>query len=216
MRSVTGTIRPDKGFFQPLDAALLEESGVRREAVHQLDRLADGTAVAVFEVSGDPDRVMELFEEHNEAIGHQATHRDGTVLFHSHFEPTPLVERLLDLREQYEFAIDMPMVFTVDGRLRVTLIAEDSTISEVFGSFPDSIRFEVERTGEYEAGSTRMFSPLTERQREVLRAAIDCGYYSEPREATHADIADTVGLTATTVGEHLRRIEATLMHEVVP
>jgi hypothetical protein len=216
MRFVTGTIRPEKGFFQPLDAALLEESGVRREAVHHLDRLADGTVVAMFEVSGDPDRIMELFEAHNEAIAHQATRGDGTVLFHSHFEPTPLVDRLLDLREEYEFAIDMPMVFTEDGRLRVTLIAEDSTISEVFGSFPDSIQFEVERTGEYEAGSTRMFSLLTERQREVLRAAIDCGYYSEPREATHADIAEEVGLTATTVGEHLRRIEATLMHEVVP
>lgn len=216
MRFVTGTMRPEEGVFQPLDAVLLEESGVRREAVHHLDRLADGTAVAMFEVSGDPDRIMELFEEHNEAIGHQATRGDGTVLFHSHFEPTALVDRMLDLKEQYEFAIDMPMVFTDDGRLRVTIIANDSTISEVFGAMPESIHFEVERTGEYEAGSGRIFSLLTERQREVLRAAIDSGYYQEPRQATHADIAETVGLTATTVGEHLRRIEATLMNEIVP
>jgi len=58
MRSATGTIRPDEGLFRPLDAVLLEESGGRREAVDQLDRLADGTPVVVFEVSGDPDRVM--------------------------------------------------------------------------------------------------------------------------------------------------------------
>jgi hypothetical protein len=216
MRFVTGTLRPDEGAFQPLDAALLEEPDVRREAVHHLDRLADGTAVAMFEVSGDPDRIMELFEIHNEALGHQTTRGDGTVLFHSHFEPTPLVDRLLDLMEEFEFALDMPMVFTDDGRLRVTIIANDETISAVFASMPDDIHFEVERTGEYEAGSGRIFSLLTERQREVLRAAIDCGYYREPREATHADVADAVGLTATTVGEHLRRIEATLMNEIVP
>ncbi len=213
---MTGTLRPDEGAFQPLDAALLEESEVRREAVHHLDRLADGTAVAMFEVSGDPDRIVELFEKHNEAIGHQTTRGDGTVLFHSHFEPTPLVDRLLDLMEEYEFALDMPMTFTDDGRLRVTIIANDATISEVFASVPEDIHFEVERTGEYEAGSGRIFSLLTERQREVLRAAIECGYYREPREATHADVADAIGLTATTVGEHLRRIEATLMNEIVP
>ncbi len=61
-----------------------------------------------------------------------------------------------------------------------------------------------------------MLSLLAERQREMLRAGIDCDYYSEPREATHADIANEVGLTATAVGEHLRRVEATPMHEVVP
>jgi hypothetical protein len=216
MRFVTGTLRPDKGFFQPLEAALLEEPDVRREAVHHLDRLADGTAVAMFEISGDPDRIIELFEEHNKALGHQTTEGDGTVLFHSHFEPTPLVDRLLDLMEAYEFAIDMPMVFTESGRLRVTLIANDETISEVFSAMPDDIDFDIERTGEYEAGSGRLFSLLTERQREVLRAAIECGYYQEPREATHADVAEAVGLTATTVGEHLRRIETTLMNEIVP
>lgn len=216
MRFVTGTLRPDKGFFQPLEAALLEEPDVRREAVHHLDRLADGTAVAMFEISGDPDRIIELFEEHNKALGHQTTEGDGTVLFHSHFEPTPLVDRLLDLMEAYEFAVDMPMVFTEGGRLRVTLIANDETISEVFAAMPDDIDFDIERTGEYEAGSGRLFSLLTERQREVLRAAIECGYYQEPREATHADVAEAVGLTATTVGEHLRRIETTLMNEIVP
>ncbi|WP_449405193.1 hypothetical protein [Haloglomus irregulare] len=68
-------------------------------------------------------------------------------MFHSHLEPTPLVERPLDLRKEYEFAIDMSMLFTVDGRPRVTLIAEESTIPEVFGSSPGSIRFDIERAG---------------------------------------------------------------------
>lgn len=216
MRFVTGTIRPDKGWFQPMEEELVKEPGVRREAIHHLDRLADGTAVAMYEVSGDPDDIMAIIQEHDQSIGYQVTQGDGTVLQHSHFEPTPLVDRLLDLVEEYEFALDMPMIFTDDGRLRVTIIAEDSTISEVFASLPGDISFDVERTGEYEAGSGRLFSLLTERQREVLRAAIECGYYQEPRQATHADVADAVGLTATTVGEHLRRIEATLMNEIVP
>lgn len=216
MRFVTVTIRPDEGVFQPMEAALVAEPGVRREAVHHLDRLADGTAVAMFEMSGDPDRITEIIEEHNEAIAYQTSRGEGTVLQHAQFEPTPTVDRLLDLVEAYEFAIDTPMVFTEDGRLRVTLIAEDSTISAVFDSLPDDVSFDVERTGQYEAGTNRLFSLLTERQREVLRAAVEAGYYQEPREATHADVADAIGLTATTVGEHLRRIEERVMNELLP
>lgn len=211
MRFVTGTLRPDKGFFQPLEAALLEDPDARREAVHHLDRLADGTAVAMFEISGDPDRIMELFEEHNKAIGHQTTQGDGTVLFHSHFEPTPLVDRLLDLMEAYEFAIDMPMVFTEGGRLRVTLIANDETISEVFGAIPEDIDFDIERTGEYEAGSGRLFSLLTERQREVLDAAVREGYLAVPRECTLAELAATLDVDKSTASTILRRGQARLV-----
>jgi predicted DNA binding protein len=42
----------------------------------------------------------------------------------------------------------------------------------------------------------------------VLETAVDVGYYTNPREATHADIADELGIAATTVGEHLREIES--------
>nr|WP_255666400.1 helix-turn-helix domain-containing protein [Haladaptatus sp. DYF46] len=51
---------------------------------------------------------------------------------------------------------------------------------------------------------------MTERQREVLQAAITLGYYQEPRKATHDEIAAVTGLSETTVGEHLRKVEATV------
>ncbi|WP_246308105.1 helix-turn-helix domain-containing protein [Halorarum salinum] len=42
----------------------------------------------------------------------------------------------------------------------------------------------------------------------MIRAAVDLGYYQELREATHNGIAAATGLAETTVGEHLRKIEA--------
>lgn len=47
----------------------------------------------------------------------------------------------------------------------------------------------------------RLVDRLTARQQEVLAVAVERGYYDDPRGATHADIADELGLAPATVGE---------------
>lgn len=43
-----------------------------------------------------------------------------------------------------------------------------------------------------------------------------CSLLHVPREATQEDIAAEPGLAAVTVGEHLRKIEATVLTGIVP
>jgi predicted DNA binding protein len=66
----------------------------------------------------------------------------------------------------------------------------------------------VERLGSYPADGGEVTARLTDRQREVLDAATDLGYYEVPRQATHADIAERVDLDPGTVSEHMQKIEA--------
>jgi predicted DNA binding protein len=59
---------------------------------------------------------------------------------------------------------------------------------------------------------------LTESQRETLLLAFEQGYFSEPREATLADIGEALDISPTAVGGRLRRgmeslIRATLREE---
>jgi len=49
----------------------------------------------------------------------------------------------------------------------------------------------------------------------VLRAAIETGYYDYPRTTSHADMADGVGVTDSTVAEHLRKAEAALVERAL-
>ncbi|MFB9806579.1 helix-turn-helix domain-containing protein [Haladaptatus pallidirubidus] len=56
---------------------------------------------------------------------------------------------------------------------------------------------------------------LTDRQREVMDVALDLGYYDVPRQATHRDIADRMGLSVGTVGEHLQKIESRVFKGIV-
>jgi predicted DNA binding protein len=56
---------------------------------------------------------------------------------------------------------------------------------------------------------------LTTRQQEILQVAVEAGYYSNPRGATHEDIANTIGIAPTTVGDHLREIESKVFETLV-
>jgi PAS domain S-box-containing protein len=52
---------------------------------------------------------------------------------------------------------------------------------------------------------------LTARQREVLEAAFRAGYFDWPRESTAEEVAEALGVAASTVHAHLRKSEATIL-----
>jgi len=52
---------------------------------------------------------------------------------------------------------------------------------------------------------------LTDRQREVLRAAFEAGYYEWPRECAGEDVAEELGITSATFSEHISAAERKLL-----
>jgi len=53
---------------------------------------------------------------------------------------------------------------------------------------------------------------LTDRQQEVLVAAVRAGYYATPREATLGDVADSLGVANATCSDILHRAEGHIIH----
>ena len=70
--------------------------------------------------------------------------------------------------------------------------------------------------GEYDPDRSDPFASLTERQQEILLTALELGYFETPRETNQEAIAEELGVSTATVGEHLRRIQAKLVPSVVP
>lgn len=58
-------------------------------------------------------------------------------------------------------------------------------------------------------------SRLTDRQREVVRYALEAGYFEWPRGATSDEIASALGISRATFLEHLRKGEAKLLEEAL-
>jgi len=52
---------------------------------------------------------------------------------------------------------------------------------------------------------------LTDRQREVVEAAFEAGYYDWPREATGGEVAAELGISSATFSEHVHAAERKLL-----
>ncbi|PSP89577.1 bacterio-opsin activator [Halobacteriales archaeon QS_4_69_34] len=216
MRYAEFTLVPEGGWFHPFDRVVAEELEVTREAIHHMKLLNDGTAVMLYEFSGEYEQVERMTERYYGSMVHQLSRLGDNALVYARFEPNETVAELLSIPEDYEIVLDTPMVLTDRGELRIRLIGDERAIRRAMGAIPANIGVTMEATGEYKPGSERLFMLLTERQRETLKTAVELGYYRDPREATYEDIAAALGRTAGTVGEHLRKAEVTLMREIVP
>lgn len=215
MRYVSVVLIPAEEGLHPIDRKLAEDPELSRELMHNINLLDDGTTITLYQVAGDPDRV-EAHLTSSDVLEYNVAETDRSVNAYVHFVPNDTVRELLELLQCHELILDLPLEYTERGGLRITLVGEAETFREVRSEVPDSVRLKLEQTGEYEPETYRLFSQLTPRQQETLRAAIEAGYYEVPRKATHVDIAEKLDRTDATVGEHLRKIEATVLSQIVP
>lgn len=216
MRYVQFLIAPADGSLHPLDRVMAEDEITTRRAIHRLKLLTDDTVVGLYEFEGDVEHLENMFANHPDVISFTVSHVGSTVYSHARTRPNETVRRLLRISNHYNILTEMPIEYTDTGDLRVVTIAELETFKRAIEEFPTHVGVRIEHTGTYLPGSRRLFSLLTERQRETVRTAVDLGYFEEPRQVTYQGIANEMGISPETVGEHLRKAEAKLVPEALP
>ena len=194
--------------FHPLGKRLTEESSIQREAIHHVELIDDGTVLMLAEGSGDRERYEEIMAS-SSFVHEYMVSGDERWMAVSRFDPTEPVRRIMEWRRQADAIVETPILFRADGSQRITVLGDEAAFKRLYQEAIalESFAFEVVETGEFDPNTERFTRSLTPRQQEVLAAAVDVGYYRAPREATHEDVAATVGLSPSTVGDHLRKIE---------
>ena len=217
MRYFQIRLTPAEGGFHRLDTLTAAMPEVEREAILHLDLLNDGTGVALFSMQGDSAALAEMYEDEPLVRSYDVFDSDEEGFFaHVHFDPDSPADELLRIIDRHKLMIDPPLEFGADGSLRVTAAGPQELVREAAVDIPDDVDFHLELIGEYEPQREGLVTMLTDRQRDVLRTAIEMGYYAIPREATHEDLAAQLDCSAGTVGEHLRKIEARVLSELMP
>ena len=183
------------------------------EAMHYVNLLDDGTAVGVGQFRGDAELLAAVETELPWMLTCTVTEGE-TWLAYLHYEPGELEKALLEMVDTQQISIDWPITYTTQG-LQLTVFGEDAALQRMVTAIPDDVSLRLERTGEYQSGMRDSAWQLTDRQQEIVRAAITAGYYEIPRRATQRDLATELGLSRGTIGEHLRRAEAKIIQSVV-
>jgi predicted DNA binding protein len=216
MRYAKCIIIPDDEGLHPVDRRIANHPDIRRELLHNVNLLADESIVTIYQFSGDRDALESILAESPMVHKYQLSGVDDVIHAYMHVEADERLVSLLSMLKKFEFIFDTPMEFTRRGGLRVTMIGDVNSFQKAIPDVPDGIRLKLLKTGSYEPNTDRLFSQLTDRQQEILQTAVDMGYYDVPRAVTHDDIGDALGCTGGTVGGHLRKIEATLLSQIVP
>jgi DNA-binding CsgD family transcriptional regulator len=209
MRSITFVLVPPTG-ANPAYRMFEEAGDVRRERIHYLNVLADGTMVLVGRLGGNVDRARAVIEESEHVLGYSVSTDGGSgAVVYVRSRPPPEIREFLELPRTHEVFFDFPIEGTESGNVRVTMVAEtNERLQRALADVPSELRVDVERLGTPPLGPDYLGTVLTDRQREVLDVAMALGYYDVPRTATHRDVADRLELSVGTVGEHLQKIEA--------
>ncbi|MFC7157764.1 helix-turn-helix domain-containing protein [Halomarina halobia] len=215
MQYATITYRHPNGWPQSLGNAFAAHDDMVPVALHSSHLLEDGTAVMLYELEGDPADVSEILSESQITMDYRVTqHRDCTIAY-IHYNPTTTVKQLTRIPRRNGLIIDKPMMFHEDGGLEITFIGLRANIKQALEETPSILTTTIERIGEYEPSIQKLFTKLSDRQREILRTAHKLGYYQQPRETTCQEIASELDCTAANVGDVLRRIENSLIDEIV-
>jgi predicted DNA binding protein len=217
MRYFQILLTPKEGGFHPVDDETTNHPDLEREAILHLNLLNDGSGVALFLMNGDADEMEAIYEEHpDKVLSYDIFDGDGDSFYsHIHFMPGDPATELLEIIDRHKLMVDPPLEFTDDGSLRVTAAGPQELVREAAVDIPDSVDSHLELIGEFEPDRDSLVTILTDRQQEVLSTAVEMGYYSIPRQATHEDLAAQLDCSAGTVGEHLRKIEARVLSELM-
>lgn len=176
-----------------------------------------GVQTALFHVTGSPVEPYEAaLRETEEVIEYELSRRDDDSFYlYVRGEHTDADDRLVEAFSQQGLVLEMPVEFRADGTMRVTVIGPGETVQRALDALPPAFDVDVRSVGEYDARYFVTGGDLTDRQYEAVEAAVDCGYYEEPRRGSVADVADELGCSPGTAAEHLRRAEASVMRDLV-
>jgi predicted DNA binding protein len=216
MRFVTILLTPTEPASDPIVQAFADDPTVRRRALDHIRMLDDGTGILLIQFDGEREQAEALLDVHSDVLAYDISEVNNRLYAYIHQKWSETATSFHSIVQTHGLVVDTPMTFTEDGNLRVTLLGEQQTIQTALTEIPETFELTVEAIGDYHPSSTQLFARLTDRQQEVVTVALKRGYFRDPRAATYKDIGEELGCRPETVGEHLRKAQATIFAELVP
>lgn len=103
-----------------------------------------------------------------------------------------------------------------DGRIKVTLLGNASAIQRFLGAFGQAgLRYKLVSLTDAKFLPNSPLSSLTDKQRKVITAAFDLGYYDLPKRIGSRELAMKLNIREQTLVIHRRKAERRLLGELL-
>ena len=165
------------------------------------------TGIALIELrTADPLPVITDMADRTDIVDFELLWKEEEdALLHVEATSPSILEPVL------ESGVPLELPFRVrNGTATWTVTAASTRFSE-FGRLLDENGIEYDLESVREISHTRADDVITDRQREVLLAALERGYYATPREATLTAVATDLGISKATCSELLHRAEGSVI-----
>lgn len=132
-------------------------------------------------------------------------HEDEALLQIETLNPLPLLPVL-------RAGVPLKMPFDIQNGIATWKVTTSTSRLSSLGDHLDDlgISFAIENVREIDASQADQL--LTDRQQEVLLAAVEAGYYRTPRESTLGDVAEELDIANATCSDVLHRAEGHVIH----
>ena len=201
----------------PMHQFVVDHEGYEASYLLRGNGIADAASTMLFYVDGSPiDPYREALESTETVLEYAvSTCPDGTFYLYVRDRFSEADRGIVDAVTTAGLVSVSPVAFRADGRMELTLVGPGETVQRAVDAVPDGIGVDVREVGEYDSSHFETGAALTDRQFEAVAAAVDCGYYDEPREGATADVAERLDCSPGTAAEHLRKAEARVMGRLV-
>lgn len=217
MRYLTARFDLPRELRHPMQEFVRTTDAIRREELLAWNLSGtENTEYALFYVDGEIDAYRRAIDAVESIAWYDLTPVDETSFYSYVCQAT----RAADERWRAAFArrdlvVVPPITYDIEGVMGCTIVGAGEDLRALLDDLPATIDVTVERLGEYDHRHGTITQGVTDRQFEVLAAAVRLGYYETPRTATLDDVATAADCAPSTASNHLRKVEEKVLGRLV-
>ena len=216
MKSLRLRLHPNDDQMHPMHAFVVDHDAFEQTRLLHWNPAVSGVNTILFEVVGsDVGAYREALETSPSVLSYELVPTgEGTFYVTVQDRLDVAAAKLTTAFTQDGLVVVPPVVFDRHGSIYVTVVGSPEALQSAVDRTPEAIEIEVIQIRRYTGPTDVSPTTLSPRQREAVEKAVECGYYSEPRRGSVADVAERLGCSTGTAAEHLRKAEMKVMSVV--
>ncbi len=190
---------------------MTEAPFIERATAIQWNYTGDALGILHY-VVGDADALERAIQDIPEVVGYDIERIDEQSCYvYIRDATTDSLQEMFEPISSGGLIVVPPIEYDPDGTVAFSIFGPDDEVQDATESISVPVDVTIEAVGGLAGTTAAVETLLTDRQREVVKTAVNLGYYDIPRTTSQEEIAVELDSAPSTIAEHLRKAEARVL-----